>query len=87
MIALLAFLNLVPAALSLEASRNLLVRLKLSHVLPNVMRWVDIIWLYIMSPLALLGLLFGSLAGGNAAHFRTVHGVSLLHCHCVALQI
>lgn len=81
LVALLAFVNLVPAALSLEAARNLLVRLKLSHVLPNVMRWVDIIWLYIMSPLALLGLVFGSLAGGNAAHFRTVHGVSSLHYH------
>lgn len=54
------------------------MRLKLGHVLPNVMRWVDIIWLYIMSPLALLGLLFGSLTGGNATHFRTVHSVSLL---------
>lgn len=78
LIALLAFVNLVPAALSLEATRSLLVRLKLSHVLPNVMRWVDIIWLYIMSPLALLVLLFGSLTGGNATHFGSVHGVSLL---------
>lgn len=76
LIATLVFASLIPAAMSMEASRNLLVRLKLSHVLPNIMRWVDIIWLYILSPLALLALLFGSLARGSAAHFHTLHGVS-----------
>ncbi|KAJ4390951.1 hypothetical protein N0V93_004550 [Gnomoniopsis smithogilvyi] len=74
LISLFVFISLVPAALSLEASRNLLVRLKMSHVFPNNMRWVDTIWLYVMSPLALLALLFGALAGGTATHFRTAHG-------------
>lgn len=78
LIALLAFINLVPAVLSMEAARNLLVRLKMSHILPNIPRWVDIIWLYLLSPLAILALLFGSLTGGSAGHFRTAHGVSRL---------
>lgn len=76
LIALMGFILLVPFVLGIDAVRNLLVRLNISHILPKIPRWMDIVWLWVMSPTALVALLFGSLAGGNAGHFRTVHGVS-----------
>lgn len=83
--ALLAFIVILPLVLGMEAVRNLLVRLKMSHVLSKIPKGMDIIWLYLMTPLAIISLVFGILAGGTAGHFRTSHGVSkslapMTHC-------
>lgn len=75
--ALLTFVTLVPLVLTFDATRNILVRVKMSHVLPNIPRWMNIIWLYVMTPAAILTLLFGSLTAGTSGHFRSAHGVSL----------
>lgn len=76
LVAILAFVVLVPLALSMDAGRYLLVRLKLSHVYPKLPRWINLIWLGLMAPLAIATLAFGFLAGGTSGHLRTVHGVS-----------
>ncbi|KAJ9150797.1 Cytochrome b/b6/petB-like protein [Pleurostoma richardsiae] len=73
--ATVAFLNIVPLALGLESSRNILIRLRLSHVMPNIPRWNTVLWLYAFTPFLPLVLVFGILAMGTAGHFRTAHGV------------
>ncbi|KAK3933757.1 hypothetical protein QBC46DRAFT_431479 [Diplogelasinospora grovesii] len=75
LVATVAFLNVVPLALGLESSRNILIRLRLSHVVPNIPRWNTVLWLYVFTPLLPIALVFGILAMGTAGHFRTAHGV------------
>lgn len=75
-VALLVFVLLLPLALSLEATRNILVRLGLKTTYAGIPRWVNIIWLLLMAPLAITALVFGGLAGGSSTHLRTAHGVS-----------
>lgn len=60
----------------MDAGRFILVRLKLSHVYPKMPRYINLIWLLLMGPLAIATIIFGVLAGGTTVHLRTVHGVS-----------
>lgn len=76
LLALLAFTTLLPLVITIDAARSILVRLGMHHVLPDIPRWMDIIWIFLMTPLALVALVFGSLAGGTSGHFRSAHGVS-----------
>lgn len=66
---------LLPLALSMEAARNILTRLGLKHVYASLPKWVDIIWLLLIGPLAVTALVFGVLAGGSSGHLRTAHGI------------
>ncbi|KAI1334475.1 hypothetical protein F5Y15DRAFT_290497 [Xylariaceae sp. FL0016] len=74
-IGLLAFLSILPLALGLESTRNILIRLQKSFVLPNIPRWTNILWLGVLAPSIPFTLLFGALVMGNASHFRTAHGI------------
>lgn len=73
---LVAVLTVLPLALGLEGARNILVRIKLGHILPNAPRWNNIMWYFILAPSLILILIFGAVVMGEAGHFRTAHGVS-----------
>ncbi|KAI0016884.1 hypothetical protein F4780DRAFT_634880 [Xylariomycetidae sp. FL0641] len=75
LIGVFAFFNILPLAIGLESTRNILIRIKMSHVLAKAPRWNNIIWMAIIAPSVILVLLFGALTMGNASHFRTAHGV------------
>lgn len=66
---------LLPLALSLDATRNILVRLGLKDVYPAIPQWVNIIWVFLIGPLAITALVFGGLTGGSSGHLRTAHGI------------
>lgn len=68
-------MTLFPLALSLEAVRNVLVRLGLKSVYGSIPKWVNIIWVFVIGPTTLLALIFGAVAGGSSGHFRTAHGI------------
>lgn len=76
LLALLAFVLLAPLAITFDSVRNMLVRIRMQQVLIKLPTYVNLIWTFLMGPLALLSLVFGLLAGGSSGHFRTVHGVS-----------
>lgn len=69
-------LNIVPAALSLQSTRNILDRVSKPHILPWIQKWSQIMWIYIVTPSLAVIFIFGVVAMGNATHFRTPHGVS-----------
>lgn len=75
-LAVLAFLHALPLAVGLESARNMLVRVRLGHVLPNASRWNNMLWFFVVAPALVLVLVFGALVVGSAAHLRTAHGVS-----------
>ncbi|KAH9908313.1 hypothetical protein F4778DRAFT_776615 [Xylariomycetidae sp. FL2044] len=72
---ILAFFGVLPLVLGLESARNILIRIRKSHILPNVSRWNNIMWFAVIAPSMLLVLVFGALAMGTSRHFRTPHGI------------
>ncbi|KAH0440705.1 hypothetical protein CcaCcLH18_02375 [Colletotrichum camelliae] len=77
--AIVAYINVLPLAIGLEHARNILIRINVPHILPNVHRWNNIMWLFIIAPSTIVVLIFGVLVFGQSGHFRTAHGiVSLL---------
>ncbi|KAF6818811.1 hypothetical protein CMUS01_11860 [Colletotrichum musicola] len=72
--AIVAYINVLPLAIGLEHTRNLLLRLNAPQVLPNVHKWNNIMWLFVLAPSMVIVLIFGVLVFGKSAHFRTAHG-------------
>ncbi|KAJ5019191.1 hypothetical protein K4K57_001736 [Colletotrichum sp. SAR 10_99] len=73
--AIVAYINVLPLAIGLEHARNLLIRINVPHILPNVHRWNNIMWLFIIAPSTIVVLIFGALVFGQSGHFRTAHGI------------
>ncbi|KAI8164874.1 hypothetical protein KHU50_007188 [Colletotrichum sp. SAR 10_65] len=73
--AIVAYINVLPLAIGLEHARNLLIRINVPHILPNVHRWNNIMWLFIIAPSTIVVLIFGVLVFGQSGHFRTAHGI------------
>ncbi|KAI1854060.1 hypothetical protein JX266_001201 [Neoarthrinium moseri] len=72
---IVAMLNVLPLILGLESARNLLVRIRKPHHFTWAGKWTSIGWFFFIAPSLILIIIFGSLAMGNAGHFRTAHGV------------
>ncbi|KAK2001035.1 hypothetical protein LX36DRAFT_602036 [Colletotrichum falcatum] len=83
--AIVAYINILPLAIGLEHLRNLLLRVNVPQVLPNVHKWNNIMWLFVMGPLVVFVLIFGALVTAKSAHFRTAHGVISLITTLVGL--
>lgn len=75
-IAIIAFINVLPLAIGLEHMRNVLLRINIPQVLPNVHKWNNIMWIFIMGPSLFVVFLFGALITAKTPHFRSAHGVS-----------
>ncbi|GJC93023.1 hypothetical protein ColKHC_01849 [Colletotrichum higginsianum] len=73
--AIVAYANVLPLALGLEHLRNLLLRINVPQVLPNVHKWNNIMWLFVMGPSVVAVFIFGVLVTAKSAHFRTAHGI------------
>ncbi|TIC99800.1 hypothetical protein CH35J_006427 [Colletotrichum higginsianum] len=73
--AIVAYANVLPLALGLEHLRNLLLRINVPQVLPNVHKWNNIMWLFVMGPSVVTVFIFGVLVTAKSAHFRTAHGI------------
>ncbi|TDZ48280.1 hypothetical protein CTRI78_v008312 [Colletotrichum trifolii] len=73
--AIVAYINVLPLAIGLEHLRNLLLRINAPQVLPNVHKWNNIMWLFVMGPSLVVVLVFGVLVFGKSSHFRTAHGI------------
>ncbi|KAK6212058.1 cytochrome b b6 petb-like protein [Colletotrichum tabaci] len=73
--AIVAYANVLPLALGLEHLRNLLLRINVPQVLPNVHKWNNIMWLFVMGPSIVVVFIFGVLVTAKSAHFRTAHGI------------
>jgi hypothetical protein len=76
---ILSMLFLLPALLGLEGARNIFVRLRMPQYLTWTPKWLNVGWLLLIGPILILVIIFGALANGNSGHFRTTHGVSLVH--------
>ncbi|KAK2059077.1 hypothetical protein LY76DRAFT_571391 [Colletotrichum caudatum] len=83
--AIVAYINILPLAIGLEHLRNLLIRVNVPQVLPNVHRWNNIMWLFVMAPSVVIVLIFGVLVTAKSAHFRTAHGIISLITTLVGL--
>jgi hypothetical protein len=79
LIGIVVFLIVFPAAVGLESARNIFLRIRKPHHLVWERKWTNIMWFYVIAPSLVLVLVFGVLVMGNAAHFRTAHGVSTFH--------
>ncbi|GKT41285.1 uncharacterized protein ColSpa_01467 [Colletotrichum spaethianum] len=75
LLAIIAYVNVLPLAIGLEHSRNLLLRINAPQVLPNVHKWNNILWLFVMGPSIVAVLIFGALVTAKSTHFRTAHGI------------
>ncbi|KAF9877187.1 hypothetical protein CkaCkLH20_05453 [Colletotrichum karsti] len=73
--AIVAYINVLPLAIGLEHFRNLMIRVNVPQVLPNVHKWNNIMWLFIIAPSLIVVLVFGVLVFGQSTHFRTAHGI------------
>ncbi|KAK2015096.1 hypothetical protein LZ32DRAFT_580611 [Colletotrichum eremochloae] len=73
--AIVAYINVLPLAIGLEHLRSLLLRVNVPHVLPNVHKWNNIMWLFVMAPSVVLVFVFGMLVTAKSTHFRTAHGI------------
>ncbi|WYZ38197.1 hypothetical protein EsH8_III_000111 [Colletotrichum jinshuiense] len=74
-IAIIAFINVLPLAIGLEHMRNVLLRINIPQVLPNVHKWNNIMWIFIMGPSLFVVFLFGALITAKTPHFRSAHGI------------
>ncbi|KAK2040602.1 hypothetical protein LZ31DRAFT_578199 [Colletotrichum somersetense] len=83
--AIVAYINILPLAIGLEHLRNLLIRVNVPQVLPNVHKWNNIMWLFVMGPSVVIVLIFGVLVTAKSAHFRTAHGIISLITTLVGL--
>ncbi|KAL0943232.1 uncharacterized protein CTRU02_201118 [Colletotrichum truncatum] len=75
LVGIVVFINVLPLAIGLEHGRNLLLRINVPNILPNVHKWNNIMWLFIIAPSLVVVLIFGVLVIGKTAHFRTAHGI------------
>jgi hypothetical protein len=75
--AVFAFLFVHPMIFGVESILNILPRVKLGYLMPTAPRWISIGWFAVVGPSIILVLGFGIIIVGNAAHFKTAHGVSL----------
>ncbi|KAK1637918.1 hypothetical protein BDP81DRAFT_460531 [Colletotrichum phormii] len=83
--AIVAYINILPLAIGLEHMRNLLLRINAPQILPNVQKWNNIMWLFIMGPSVVVVLIFGILVTAKSSHFRTAHGIISLFTTLVGL--
>ncbi|KAK1671268.1 hypothetical protein BDP55DRAFT_753042 [Colletotrichum godetiae] len=83
--AIIAYINILPLAIGLEHMRNLLLRINAPQILPNVQKWNNIMWLFIMGPSVVVVLIFGILVTAKSSHFRTAHGIISLFTTLVGL--
>lgn len=77
LLGILIMLIILPLVLGAESARNIFLILRKPHHLTWVPKWMTITWFLIIAPSLVLILVFGFLVMGNAAHFRTAHGVSI----------
>ncbi|KAL2882101.1 hypothetical protein SGCOL_002363 [Colletotrichum sp. CLE4] len=85
--AIIAYINILPLAIGLEHMRNLLLRINAPQILPNVQKWNNIMWLFIMGPSVVVVLIFGILVTAKSSHFRTAHGSVTLVCSSMSQHI
>lgn len=74
--AILGLYIALPLVLTFTSLRNIVVRLRIPHVLPS---WTPkasrILMLFVVAPSLLFILIFGLVAGSASGHLRTAHGV------------
>ncbi|GKT84178.1 hypothetical protein CT0861_01985 [Colletotrichum tofieldiae] len=83
--AIVAYINILPLAIGLEHLRSLLLRINAPQVLPNIHKWNNIMWLFVMGPSIVVVLIFGALVTAKSSHFRTAHGIISLLTTLVGL--
>lgn len=71
-------LTVLPLAMGVESLQNMLGRIGRGHSLAKYDKWINISWLFVITPSVILLMIMGIVGRGNAGHFRSAHNVSIL---------
>lgn len=72
---IVGFLFVLPIAMSLEAVRNMALRVRKPNVLVKEKLLNNVNWLGLMGPSVILTVVFGVLIAGDQPHFRNAHAI------------